>query len=105
MNTSGSSLNSANRKERTKILVFLGSKNKKHLRGSTQATIHPLAIILTAALWVLVSIIALPGSIVALILPPLCFLYYHFLKQKHGLIFAWDRQSNINLHLPIILLW
>ena len=36
----------------------LGSKNKKHLRGSTQATILPLAIILTAALWALVSIIA-----------------------------------------------
>ena len=36
----------------------LGSKNKKHLRGSTQPTIHPLAIILTAALHDLVSIIA-----------------------------------------------
>ena len=47
-----------------------GSKNKKHLRGSTQAIIHPLGIILTAALWALVSIMAL-GSIVA----PLCFLY------------------------------
>ena len=34
----------------------MDSKNKKHLRGSTQATIHPLAIILTMALWVLVSI-------------------------------------------------
>ena len=28
-------------------------KNKEHPRGSTQATIHPLAIILTTALWVL----------------------------------------------------
>ena len=36
---------------------IVGSKNKKHLRGSAQATIHPLAIILTAALWALVSII------------------------------------------------
>ena len=53
----------------------VGSNNKKHLRvrDSTQATIHPLAIILTMALWALVSMIAL-GSIVALILPPLCFL-------------------------------
>ena len=33
-------------------------KNKKHLRGRTQATIQPLAIILTAALWALVSILA-----------------------------------------------
>ena len=32
--------------------------NKKHLRGSTQATILPLAIILTVALWALVSKIA-----------------------------------------------
>ena len=35
---------------------------------------HPLTIILTVALWALVSIIAQGGS-VALILPPLCFLY------------------------------
>ena len=35
-----------------------GSKNKKNLRGSTQATIHPLAIILSPALWALVSMIA-----------------------------------------------
>ena len=55
MNTSGSSLSSANKKKWTKIL---GSKRKKHLRGSTQATIHPLAIILTPALWALVIIIA-----------------------------------------------
>ena len=40
------------------MLVYLGSKNKKHHRGSTQATIHPLAIMLTAALWALVSMIA-----------------------------------------------
>ena len=53
----------------------MGSKNKKHLRGSTQATILPLAIILTTALRALVSIIVL-GSIIALLLPPLCFLYY-----------------------------
>ena len=38
----------------TKILVYLGSKNKKHLRGSTQATMHPLATILTLALCALV---------------------------------------------------
>ena len=44
-----------------------------------RATIHPLAIILTAALWALVSIITL-GSIVALILPPLCSLYYYVQK-------------------------
>ena len=50
----------------------MGSKNKKHLRGST--IIHPMAIIPTAALWALVSIVAY-GSIVALILPLLCFLY------------------------------
>ena len=31
--------------------VELGSKNKKQLRGSTQATIHPFAIIPTVALW------------------------------------------------------
>ena len=34
----------------------VGSKNKKHLRGSTQATTHTLAIILTAILQALVSI-------------------------------------------------
>ena len=39
-------------------LIYLGSKSNKHLRGSTQATIHPLAIILTAALWALVSMTA-----------------------------------------------
>ena len=38
--------------------IWLGSKNKKHPRGSTQATILPLAIILTAALQALVSMIA-----------------------------------------------
>ena len=47
----------------------MGSKNNKPLRGSTQATIYPLTIILTTALQALVSIIA-QGSIVALILPP-----------------------------------
>ena len=31
-------------------------KNKKHLRGSTQATIAALAIILTAVLWILIKI-------------------------------------------------
>ena len=46
----------------------------KHLRGNSLATIHPLAIILTAALHALVSITT-QGSIVALILPPLCSLY------------------------------
>ena len=40
------------------VLIKLGSKNKKHLKGSTQATIHPLAIILTATVWALVSITA-----------------------------------------------
>ena len=40
-------------KKHYKILK-LGSKSKKHLRGSTQAPIHPLAIILTAALHALV---------------------------------------------------
>ena len=41
------------------MLVKFVSKIKKHLRASTQATIHPLAIILTVALGplVLVSII------------------------------------------------
>ena len=29
--------------------IHLGSKNKKHLRGSTQAKMHPLALILTLA--------------------------------------------------------
>ena len=43
---------------------ILGSKNKKQLRGSTHATIHPLAIILTMAVQALVSIIV-QGSIVA----------------------------------------
>ena len=45
-------------KTNTDILVWLGSKNKNHLRGSTQAIIHPLAIILTLALLALVSIMA-----------------------------------------------
>ena len=31
-------------KKHTKVLIQLGSKHKKHLRGSTQATIHPLAL-------------------------------------------------------------
>ena len=39
-------------------MVWLDSKNKKHLRDSIQATILPLATILTVALWALVSIIA-----------------------------------------------
>ena len=39
------------------IYSKLGSKNKKHLRGSTWVTIRPLAIILTVALWALVSMI------------------------------------------------
>ena len=39
-------------------MVKLGSKNKKHLRGSTRATMLPLATILTAAfIWALVSTI------------------------------------------------
>ena len=46
------------KKKCPKKVVQLGSKNNKHLGGTTQATIHPLAIILTAALWALVSIIA-----------------------------------------------
>ena len=33
----------------------------KHFRGSTQATIHPLAIILTVALWALANIYKLRG--------------------------------------------
>ena len=41
--------------------IYMGSKHKKHLRGSTQATIHLLAIILTTALWALVSIAAYRG--------------------------------------------
>ena len=56
-------------------LIYLGSKNK-NLRDRTQATILPLAIILTAALWALVSMTA-EGRIVTLILPPLCLLYYY----------------------------
>ena len=36
-------------------MKIVGSKD---VRGSTQATIHPLAIILTAALWAMVSIIS-----------------------------------------------
>ena len=38
--------------------INMGSKNKKHLRGSSRATILPLDIILTMALCALVSIIA-----------------------------------------------
>ena len=45
-------------------MQIVGSENKKHLRGSTHATIHPLASILTVAM----------VSMMALILPPLCFL-------------------------------
>ena len=37
---------------------YYTSKHKKHLRGSTQATIHPLVIILTVDLRALVSLIA-----------------------------------------------
>ena len=55
----------------------------KHLRGSTQATIHPWAIILTVALWALVSMIA-QRSIVTLILPPLCFLRYYHIQIKYS---------------------
>ena len=44
------------------------------LRGSTQARIHPLAVILTVALRALVSMMALRNG-VALTLPPLCFFY------------------------------
>ena len=40
------------------LCIYLGSKNKKHLRGSSQVTIHPLAIILTKAHRAAVSIIA-----------------------------------------------
>ena len=36
----------------------MGSKNEKHLRGSTQVTILPFAMILTAALWAMVSMMA-----------------------------------------------
>ena len=50
------------------IWMYLGIENKKHLRGSTQAKIHHLAI-LTVALSMMAK-----GSIVALILPPLCVL-------------------------------
>ena len=35
--------------EKNALKYWWGSKNKKLLRGCTQATIHPLAIILTAA--------------------------------------------------------
>ena len=67
-------------------LILLGSKNKKHLRGSTQATIHPLAIILTVALWALVSITAY-GSIVGAVLWPsyclLCVSYISIHNQIH----------------------
>ena len=80
-------------KNHTKILVQEGSKNKKHLRGSTQAAIHPLAIILTAALWALVSIIA-EGSIVALILPPLWFLYYYSRVSGHSPVLLRYRESS-----------
>ena len=43
--------------ESTNINILLGSKNKKNLRGSTEATIHSLVIILTGALNALVSVI------------------------------------------------
>ena len=51
-NTSGSSLTSAIRKKSYSMVI------KKYLKGSAQATIHPLAIILTVDLWALVSIMA-----------------------------------------------
>ena len=57
-NTSGSSLNGANRTKTLRYWYSWVVNNKKHLRGSARATIHPLAIIPTAALWALVSIIA-----------------------------------------------
>ena len=48
------------RKEKChKFLVLSGSKKKKPIRVSTQATLCPLAMILTTALWALVSIVAL----------------------------------------------
>ena len=52
-------------------MTIVGSNNKKHLRGSSPATIHPFAIILTAALGQYDGL----GSIVALILPSPYFLY------------------------------
>ena len=61
-------------------------KTKKHLGGSTQATIHLLAIILTAALWVLVSMIAYrclqqEAKSTNLIFP-VANLYIHSMKQN-----------------------
>ena len=71
MNTSGLSLNGANRKKNPlKYWYSSVEKNTKHHRGSIQATIHPLAIELTLALWALISTIA-KGNIVTTILPPL----------------------------------
>ena len=61
----------------TKILVKLGSKNKKHLRGSTEATIHPLDIILSVALWALVSVIAYIAR--GVLWPPYCLLYVSYI--------------------------
>ena len=58
--------------------MLLGIKNKKHFRGSTQAKIYPLVIILTAALWALVNIMVLwPYGIMTLTMPPLCYYNYY----------------------------
>ena len=53
-NTSGSSLVGANKKK-DKLKYWCSWVIKYHHRGSIQATVHPLAIILTAALWALIS--------------------------------------------------
>ena len=62
--------------------IYLGGKRSKQARGIIEATIQPLAFILTAALWASVSIIALV-HIVALTLPP----WYCLLKSDKLILF------------------
>ena len=83
--------------------IYLGGKNKKHLRGSTQAIICPLDIILTMTHRAVVSIMAL-GRNLALILPPLWFFYQynHRNTLPGGYIFTIPSYS-LNLYFCICL--
>ena len=80
-------------------MVWLGSKNKKHLRCSTQATMLPLATKLTTALRTLVSIIS-QGSILTFILAPLCFLYHYFILSRVAFIYC-DFPRSVAMILPV----
>ena len=72
---------------------IVGSKNKKHLMGSTHPTMQPFSTIAVAmVLRALVSIMTL-GHIVALILFPLCFLImtFYFDYPRMIIVFNWNK--------------